>query len=69
MDESNAFSDLIEEGDEIGFRHYTPHRIIRLLRTNEVVVLKSMLCIISLVGILTIASISIHCKENGKGTR
>ncbi len=63
MDESNAFRELIDEREDDGFRNYTSHRIIRFLKTNVVVVLKSLVCAITIVGILTTASISIHCKQ------
>ena len=63
MHESNDFRELIDERDGDGFRNYSSHRIIRILRTNEVIVLKSLVCIISVIGIIAIASISIHCSE------
>ena len=67
MHESNAFRDLIDEKDEDGFRPYSSHWIVRVLRFNEIVILKSLVCIISLVAILAIASISIHCNKETKG--
>ena len=67
MHESNSFRELIDEREDDGFRNYNSHRIIRFLKTNEVVVLKSLVCAITIFGILTIASISINCKQKGKG--